>query len=111
MGVQYSQSRFAPVGLNVFQVRPVSVFRPRRRSRILEIQRYQGDSQGHLLAVDRDGELPGLLVTRHRDVEALVVEDAAQAKLDRRVGKRPPAAQGALGLPWDPGVEAAPDGV
>lgn len=89
----------------------MSVLRPCRLSGNPKPQPYQGYSQGHRLAVDRDGELPSLLITRDRDIEALVVEDATQAKLDRRVGKRPPAAEGALGLPWDPGVEAAPDRV
>lgn len=82
-----------------------------RLSRTLNAQPYRGSSQRHRLSVDRDCELSGLLITRDRDVEALVVEHAAQAKLDRRVGKRPPAAQGSLRLSWDPGVEAASDGL
>lgn len=68
---------------------------------------YQGFLQGNRLSIDRDRELTGLLVARDRDVEALVVEHAAQAKLDRRVRQRPPAAKGALGLSRHPSVEAA----
>lgn len=68
-----------------------------------------GRSQRNHLAIHRHRELPSLLVTSDRNVEALVVEHAAQAKLDRRVGQRPPAPEGAFGLSRNSRVESASD--
>lgn len=70
----------------------------------------QGCSQLNCLSINRDHELPGLLVARDRDVKALVIKHTTQTELDRRVGQCPSAAEGALGLSRDACVEAAPDG-